>query len=89
MNRPQDLEQRVSQLVGATVQIPLTAENYDQDLHLDSMAILELIVGLEKEFGIQVDEAKMDLLNDFRSVATISQFVLESLNSKESGNVAE
>ena len=81
MKSPQDLKEKVSQLVGTTVQIPLAADNLDQDLHLDSIAILELLVVLEKEFGIHVDEAQVEPMKNFRSVETISEFVFENLKS--------
>lgn len=81
MKSPQDLKEKIFRLVGTTVQISLTADNLDQDLHLDSMAVLELLVVLEKEFGIQVDEAQLDPTKTFRSVETISEFVFENVKS--------
>lgn len=81
MKSLQDLKEKIFQLLGTTVQISLTADNLDQDLHLDSMAVLELLVVLEKEFGIQVDEAQLDPTKTFRSVETISEFVFENVKS--------
>jgi acyl carrier protein len=81
MKSPQDLQEKVLQLVATSAQIALTEDQLDQDLHLDSMALLELLVGLEKEFGIQVDEAELDPLKDFRSVESISAFVFGSLQA--------
>jgi len=85
MKNPQDLQEKVSQLVTTITQIPLTADKLDQDLHLDSMALLELLVGLEKEFGIQVDEAELDPLKNFRSVESIAEFVFGSMQSGGAG----
>ncbi len=81
MNSPQDLHKKVSQLIATIAQIPLTPDKFDQDLHLDSLALLEVLVGLEKEFGIKVDEAELDPLKNFRSVESISDFVFGSIQS--------
>ena len=83
LKSPQDLHEKVSQLVATTTQIQLIPDKLDQDLHLDSMALLELLVGLEKEFGIQIDEAELDPLKNFRSVESISEFVFTNLQSGE------
>lgn len=78
MKSPQDLQERVLQLVATSAQIALTEDLPDQDLRPDSMALLELPVGLEKGFGIQVDEAELDPLKNFRSVESLSAFVFGS-----------
>ncbi|GMQ87300.1 MAG: hypothetical protein BMS9Abin08_0500 [Gammaproteobacteria bacterium] len=49
------------------------------------MALLELLVGLEKESGIQVDEAELDPLKNFRSVQSIAAFVFGSMQSGDAG----
>ena len=41
---------------------------------LDSVAFVQLLVGLEQEFGVTVDVAALQL-DDFRSIARIAQFV--------------
>lgn len=41
---------------------------------LDSIAFVQLLVGLEEEFGVEVDIQHLEL-DDFRSVAHIVQFV--------------
>jgi len=83
MKSLQDLCKKGSQLVTTTAQIPLTPDKLDQDPHFDSMALLELLVGLEKEFGIQIDEAELYPLKNFRSVESISEFVFANLQSGE------
>ena len=83
MKSPQDLQEKVLQLVATSAQITLTEDQLAQDLHLDSMALLELLVGLEKEFGIQIDEAELYPLKNFRSVESISEFVFANLQSGE------
>jgi acyl carrier protein len=41
---------------------------------LDSVAFVQLLVGLEQEFGVTVDVAALEL-DDFRSISRIAQFV--------------
>jgi acyl carrier protein len=41
---------------------------------LDSVAFVQLLVGLEQEFGVTVDVAALQL-DDFRSISRIAQFV--------------
>ena len=82
MEGPQNTLEKVMQLVATTAQIVLTPKELDQDLHLDSIVLLELLVGLEKEFGIQIDEAELDPLKNFRSVEEISELVIGKLHSR-------
>jgi acyl carrier protein len=44
---------------------------------LDSLALVELLVGIEREFDVQVDLEALDLDN-LRSVRTIAQTVLDA-----------
>ena len=41
---------------------------------LDSVAFVQLLVGLEQEFGVTVDVAALQL-DDFRSISRIARFV--------------
>jgi acyl carrier protein len=41
---------------------------------LDSLAVAQLIMEVEREFGFVVDLARMDL-DDFRSIASLARFV--------------
>ncbi|MEZ5287161.1 MAG: phosphopantetheine-binding protein [Vicinamibacterales bacterium] len=47
---------------------------FGEGLPLDSVDALELIVGIEKEFGIAIASHEVDR-DIFRSVATLAQFV--------------
>jgi acyl carrier protein len=79
MTSLEQAQERVAKIMGEHLQIDIKPENYEDDLHLDSMALLELIVGLEKEFGVAVDEEQLDTPEHFKSVASISKFVLAQL----------
>ena len=52
---------------------------FGSDLGLDSVDALELVVVLEKEYGIKIKSHEVDK-NVFASVATLSDFVARSLN---------
>ncbi len=45
---------------------------------IDSVSLLELVVGLEEAFGIQVEDGEFDLAN-FVSVAALREFVCARL----------
>ncbi|TDB82790.1 MULTISPECIES: acyl carrier protein [unclassified Micromonospora] len=45
-----------------------------EDMHLDSTAILELLMALEDNIGIEVDPEKLDM-DDFRTIGTLTDFL--------------
>ena len=77
----QSTAQRVGKIMEKHLKVELPADKFDDDLHLDSMALLELIVNIEKEFGIEIDEDELDAPERFKSVNSISAFV-EDMASK-------
>lgn len=81
MTSLEEAQERVQKIMEHNLQIVIKPENYQDDLHLDSMALLELVVGLEKEFGVAVDEEELDTPEHFKSVASISKFMLMQLHS--------
>jgi aryl carrier protein AsbD len=81
MTSLEEAQERIKKIMENNLQIVINPENYQDDLRLDSMALLELVVGLEKEFGVAVDEEELDTPEHFRSVASISKFVLKQLQS--------
>jgi len=52
-------------------------------LGLDSVDALEIVVGIEQEFGISVTDEDMQA---FRSINTIVDFIMERLKAKEKEN---
>jgi acyl carrier protein len=75
----EEAQERVKKIMEQQLQIAISPEKYEDDLHLDSMALLELVVGLEKEFDVAVDEEQLDTPEHFKSVASIAKFVLLQL----------
>ena len=41
---------------------------------VDSVSLLELVVGLEEDFGVQIDDGDIDVRN-FTTVAALREFV--------------
>jgi acyl carrier protein len=69
------LRRQVRELVRDCLQIELGADDDAAELNLDSMAMLELLVGLEKTLGLAVDESELDAPENFRSIDSIVRFV--------------
>ena len=79
MTSIRDIENRVAKLITANTKIEVAPGNFDKDLHLDSLAILEIMIGLENEYAIEIDETEVDLLQTFQNVNSISSFVRQNL----------
>jgi acyl carrier protein len=71
--------ERVRALMEKNLRMSLSPDKDADELHIDSMALLELVVGIEKEFGIRLNEEELDSPEHFRSVESISRFVMQSL----------
>jgi acyl carrier protein len=82
MSTIKDIENKISALLANNAKIDLSQEQFDTALHLDSLAMLELILGLEKEYELEVDESELDLLKTFNSVSSIARFVLANADEK-------
>jgi acyl carrier protein len=76
-----DIESRIAALITANTKIDVKPGSFDQDLHLDSLAMLEIMIGLESEYGIEIDETELDLLQTFQNVNSITKFVYKSLKN--------
>ena len=74
-----DLPQRIRAIF--TDRLHLEAPGTDVDLFeagvLDSLALVDLIVELEKDFGFRLPLGQLNI-DDFRSFASIAQFVERS-----------
>jgi len=77
MSSLDDTMSRIRTIMEQKLQLTIQPEAVQDDLHLDSMALLELVVGLEKEFAVEVDEDELDSPEHFKSVESIAKFVLQ------------
>jgi len=79
-----DLIEKIKQLIITRLKlvdlIPETIETdgplFGEGLGLDSIDALELVLGLEKEFGVVIPDAEVGR-KVFQSVRTMAQYVLE------------
>ena len=81
---PADLENRVRALLVLRLKLEIPPEDIEIDaplfgegLGLDSIDALELVVGLEQEFSIQIPDADVGK-KVFASVRTIADYVRQS-----------
>ncbi len=80
-----DLIEKVKQLIIQRLKLadmtPEMIENdaplFGEGLGLDSIDALELVLGLEKEFGVIIPDAEVGK-RVFQSVNTVAQYVLEN-----------
>ena len=79
------IEHRVKQVIIRTLSLEVDAEEIDDEdalfgggIGLNSMATIEIIVGLEEEFGIEVpdEDLRVEL---FDSVQTMADYVRTAL----------
>ncbi|HEY1303131.1 MAG TPA: acyl carrier protein [Vicinamibacterales bacterium] len=76
MSRNNDLHERIARLFaeGLNVEIPSAESNLFDNGVLDSLGFVELLVLLEREFGIATSVDDMEVEN-FKSIARIAEFV--------------
>lgn len=83
-----EIKARLKQMLIERLFLNVTPEEIPDDeplmdaLGIDSVALFEVVVGLEDEFGITLDEAEFDV-SLFRDINTMSQFVEQKLAAQE------
>ena len=83
---PAEIESRIKEMVVDRLFLKVTPEELASDASLiddygvDSVALLELVVGLEEEFGIVVEDGDFDLAN-FSTVKALAGFVRQRLTN--------
>lgn len=78
---PEDIEERIKGTIISTLGLAIAAAEigsnellFDGDLSLDSMASMEIIIGLEKEFKIEIGDEDLQV-DIFGSVRTIAEYI--------------
>lgn len=84
-----DIEQRVIKIIGLLTGIPteeITTSSTFQELDLDSLARIEMLVELEREFGVESDdpnEEDEDALQKVQNVADAIELTKSMLAGQE------
>ncbi len=79
-----DLEARLRAMLVERLFLPMSPDEIDADASLvddygvDSVNLLELVVGLEEEFGLTLDGGDFNV-EHFRSIAALRDFVASRL----------
>ena len=74
------IEDRVKRLIATRLFLKIAPEAIEEDKSLmdaygvDSVSLLELVVGVEEEFGIAIPDEEFDLKH-FQTVAALAAFV--------------
>jgi acyl carrier protein len=83
-----NIEDRVKRVILKRLKLNLRVENMTLDtpligkgLGLDSMGILELVVGLEEEFKIFFDDSELTI-ELFENIGNLTSHIIEKLNQK-------
>ena len=83
-----DLGEKIRQMIVERCFLNISPDQIDdeaslmQELGLDSVQILEVVVGLEDVLGVRVDDADFDMDN-FSSVAAIRNFVRKKMAGQD------
>ena len=82
-NTSDTLKADIKQAIVRSLRLPITAEEIDDDtplfgegLGLDSIDVLELVLELERSFGVLIGDEKTGI-EVLRSVDTIAAFILK------------
>lgn len=79
------IQDRIKGLISNEVLVGVSADEINDDsalvddLHLDSIQMIELITGLENEFDIVLEDEDLDL-EFFSTVNSLAEFVQKKIN---------
>jgi acyl carrier protein len=78
------IEDRVKRLITRRLFLPIAPESIEEDKSLidvygvDSVSLLELVVGTEEEFGVSIGDEDFNIKH-FQTVAALSAFIRDRL----------
>jgi len=87
----ENTENRIKKMIVNRLFLKIQPEDIESDKSLvdsygvDSVSLLELVVGIEEEFGLQIGDDEFDIKN-FSTVAALTAFVEKKLSEKNKGN---
>jgi len=83
MLAPEPVSARVAAILANRLQVDPASDQTDlfATASLDSLGLVELLLGLEEEFGIDIDASDLEL-DSFRSIAAIAAFVRTKLERR-------
>ena len=86
MTNLDQIEQTIVEMVSNTLKTSVTSGQTLIDAasatrQLDSMAILELLVGLEEHFQVELIDHELDAPKECRNVHTLAQLVFRKLHA--------
>jgi len=79
---PDELEQQIKEMIVERCFLTISPDEIEDDaalmdaVGLDSVQILEVVVGLEEQFGVTFEDADFDIAN-FSTVTAIADYVRE------------
>jgi len=89
MSNADELHDRITRLLADTMNLEIASDDIDlfEAGFLDSLAFVELLVHLEREFGVttSVDDLKVD---NFNSVAHIAAYIEARTNTVQAGSTS-
>jgi acyl carrier protein len=82
MTNPNEaIRERIRNILKDCCLIIIDSENSEQNIHLDSMALMGLIVGLENEFNFTLDDRAMEVFYRPANLDSITQLVTEKVST--------
>ncbi len=84
-----EIRERLKKMIVRRLELKISPDDikdeaplFNEGLGLDSVEALEIVVGIEEEFGTVIDETE-DVKEKFFSINTLSVYIRELLEKKE------
>jgi acyl carrier protein len=85
-----EIREKIKHIIVTSLELEIQPSSIDDErllftsalaagMDLDSLAAIEIVIGLSNEFGLELDEVPREA---FQNVATLADFIAVQLNSK-------